>query len=105
MKRLRMKLFPQARQFRVYMSFAHDAGRWHCRFHENNLAKSPITRRFVFNGAEKIYEAAKRAQGITDVVSRRALDEAIAKGCGGVWLRLSEKQFSTLLLASKRTPV
>jgi hypothetical protein len=97
------QIFPQAKRH-VYMSFVRNQGGWHCRFHQDDLPKTPISRGFVFRGAEKIYEAAQRGDGLIDMECRDALDEAVALGRGGIWLRLTEDQYSTLLMSSPSNP-
>jgi len=74
----------------IYMSFVHNADGWHCRFHLADLRKTPISRRFVFQSAEKIREAVLRGNGLVDNESRDALDEAVTIGRGGVLLHLTE---------------
>jgi hypothetical protein len=81
---------------RVYMSIVRQLGGWHCRFHQDDLAKTPISRRFVFRDADKIYEAARRGHGFTGMESCQALDEAVARGRGGIWLKLAEHQYRAL---------
>jgi len=81
----------------IYMSFVRNRDGWHCRFHRDDLHKTPLSRQFVFQSAEKIHEAARRGNGLISVESRDDLDEAITLGRGGTWLRLSEDQYSALL--------
>ena len=88
----------------IYMSFVHNAEGWHCRFHLSDLRKTPISRQFVFQSAEKIHEAARRGYGLISVESRDDLDEAITKGRGGIWLRLSEDQCSALAAPKPAKP-
>lgn len=80
------------------MSFVRNANAWHCRFHQGDLAKTPLSRQFVFSSAEKIHEAGRRGNGLVDMDSRDALDEAITTGRGGVWLYLTEDQYSAVVL-------
>ncbi len=89
------------RRQRVYMSFVRAAaGGWHCRFHMDDLARTPISRRFVFRCQDKIAETARRGHGLTGLESRQALDEAVALGRGGIWLELDAAQLQTLNLQS-----
>jgi len=87
-----------AGRHRAYMSLVLNRGRWHCRFHRDDLAKTPISRQFVFSSAEKIYEIARRGDGLISVESRQALDVAVTIGRGGIWLRLTEDQYAALVL-------
>jgi hypothetical protein len=82
---------PTSHSHRVYMSFVHSNG-WHCRFHEGDIAKIPISRRFIFHDEQKICEAARRGHGISDEVTHEALKQAIATGRGGVWLMLTDER-------------
>ena len=85
------------RHHRVYMSFVRrPAGSWHCRFHKDDLAKTPISKLFVFRDATKIVEVVRRGRGITGIESRQVLDEAVALGRGGIWLELDANQFQAL---------
>lgn len=96
-ERQRDQLFPPAKRS-VYMSFVRNRSGWHCRFRQNDLPKTPISRKFVLSDEQKIYEAAERGDGLICTESREALDEAVAMGRGGVWLRLTEAQYSALLM-------
>lgn len=80
----------------VFMSFVRQADGWHCRFHEGNLAKTPLSKQFVFRSQERIVETASRGLGLTSIESRQAFDEAIFVGHGGIWLKLTEEQYQTL---------
>jgi hypothetical protein len=86
------------------MSFVHTATGWCCRFHADDLRKTPISRQFVFRTAEKICEAARRGDGLTTAPSRHALDEAVSMGRGGLWLHLTAHQYSTLISAKLLDP-
>ena len=99
---LRSRVFRIARRHRVYMSFTHHASGWHCRFHKDDLAKTPISRLFVFRDAEKLYEAALRGKGFIGTESRQSLSAVIANGGGGLWLQLSDKQYAALTFPDKR---
>ena len=87
---------------RVFMSFVFNNG-WHCRFHEGELSKTPISRQFRFRDKRKLYEAARRGHGLTDATSVSELNQAIAAGHGGVWLRLTDEQYSTLTSSGRRS--
>lgn len=101
--RQRNQILPAARR-RVYMSFVRLRTGWHCRFHQNDLPKTPISRQFVFSSAQKIYEAAQRGDGLVGIVSRDALDDAVAIGRGGLWLHLTDNQYSALLKSRPLPP-
>jgi hypothetical protein len=82
-KRLRKPAFRQATPRRIiYMSSVRDAGGWHCRFHLDSF-KDTIPRQFVFQNAEKLYETARRGNGLISMESRHDLDAAITKAGAG----------------------
>lgn len=91
----------ELRRCRVYMSFARASNRseqscrFRCRFHKNDLAKTPISRRFIFS-SQGVFEAARRGHGLISTHVCRAFAEAVAIGYGGVWLRLTEEQYQSL---------
>jgi hypothetical protein len=87
---------------RVFMSFAFSKG-WHCRFHQGDLSKTPISRQFLFSDKRKVYETARRGHGLTDATSVSELNQAIAAGRGGIWLRLTDEQYSTLTSSGRRS--
>jgi hypothetical protein len=95
---------PRSNERLIYMSFVGNRDGWHCRFHRDDLRKTPISRQLVFQSAEKIYEAARRGNGLISVESRQNLDEAITTGRGGIWLRLTENQYSALPAPSPERP-
>ncbi|MGA7159235.1 MAG: hypothetical protein WBY53_20485 [Acidobacteriaceae bacterium] len=97
--RLRERLFQPARPHRVYLSFARSEtaeNGWHCIFRRDDLPKTPLSKRFIFRGSEKIYQTAERGHGITGKQSRDSLDQAVALGRGEVWLRLTKQQYASL---------
>ena len=104
MEGIQSHTFQPAQRHRVYMSFVRNANGWYCRFHRDDLAKTPITRKFVFSSADRIYEAARRGNGLIDVESHHALDEAVTIGRGGVWLHLTEDQYSALVMPNPSNP-
>jgi hypothetical protein len=87
---------------RIYMSFVRDKERWHCRFHRDDLGKTPFSKEFVFRSAEKIYEAARRGDGLPSLEAYLELDRALSLGRGGLWLHLTEEQHSVLTKARSR---
>lgn len=88
---------------RVFMSFAF-RNEWHCRFHQGDLSKTPISRQFRFRDQRKVYEAARRGHGLTDATSVSELIQAITEGHGGIWLRLTDEQYSKLTSSGRRSP-
>src|SRR5450631_1827629 len=85
------------RHHRVYMSFVRQAGGvWLCRFHKDDLAKTPISKLFFFRDVAKIVEIVRRGRGITGMESRQALDKAVALGRGGIFLKLDANQLQAL---------
>jgi hypothetical protein len=85
------------RHQRVYLSFVRQAGgAWNCRFHKDDLAKTPISKLFFFRDATKIVEIVRRGRGLTGMESRQTIDEAVALGRGGIFLELDANQFQAL---------
>lgn len=84
----------QDARHRVYFFFHHRAG-WQCQFLEEDL-RTPLSRALTFASAEKVTALVERGGGLTDLASHQALDEAITMGRGGVFLRLTEQQYSQL---------
>jgi hypothetical protein len=76
------------------MSFQDRRG-WHCQFLEADL-KSSLPLKLHFKSAAKLIELIERGGGITDQESRLMLGQAIATGRGGVFLSLTEEQYSKL---------
>jgi hypothetical protein len=68
---------------------------WHCQFLEPDL-KTPLNRKLTFSDPRKIIELARRAGAFANLGGRQAIDHAIDKGRGGVWLELTEEQYRKL---------
>jgi hypothetical protein len=66
---------------------------WHVTFLEPGLQK-PLPKKLTFKGEGKIRDW--RAAGKPGKPPRTVLDYAIAKGEGGVYLRLSPEQYAKL---------
>jgi hypothetical protein len=79
---------------RVYMSFQCRNG-WHCQFLEQDL-KTPLPKKLCFASPGKVVELVERGGGLSNLESRQALNQAIEIGRGGVFLNLTEEQYSTL---------
>jgi hypothetical protein len=79
---------------RIFMQFVR-RDVWHVTFLEPGLQK-PLPKTLTFKGEGKIRELARRGEAWNDSESRQMLDYAIAKGEGGVSLRLSPDQYSRL---------
>lgn len=52
------------------------------------------SRRLHFASSDKVIELVTRGGGITDQKSRLMLDQAIAKGRGGIFLSLTAEQYA-----------
>jgi hypothetical protein len=72
---------------------------WHVTFEEPGLQK-PLPKTLTFRDEGKIRELARRGEAWGDSESRQMLDYAIAKGEGGVYLRLSPEQYAKLRRSS-----
>jgi hypothetical protein len=68
---------------------------WHVTFLEPGLEK-PLPKTLTFRHEGKIRELARRGEAWGGSESRQMLDYAIAKGEGGVYLRLSPEQHAKL---------
>ena len=79
---------------RVYLSFQDRHG-WQCQFLEGDL-QTPLPRRLNFASPDKIIELVERGGGFRDQESRLMLEQGIAMGRGGVFLRLTDEQFAKL---------
>ena len=79
---------------RVYMSFMDRKG-WQVQFLESDL-KTPLPRRLHFTSPDKIIELVERGGAFKDQESRLMLDQGIAMGRGGVFLRLTDEQYAML---------
>ena len=79
---------------RVYLSFQDRHG-WQCQLLETDL-KTPLPRKLHFTSADKVIELVERGGGLSNLESRRALDQAIEIGRGGVFLSLTAEQYFKL---------
>ena len=77
---------------KVYMQFVRGDVR-HVTFLEPGL-QTPLPKTLTFKDEGKICELARRGEAWNDLESRQMLDYAIAKGEGGVYLRVSPDQFA-----------
>ncbi len=77
----------------VFMSFIRKNG-WCCRFCEAD--HTMLLRQIVFRSADKVFETARRGNGLANDIDRMCLQYEIAAGKGGVWLQLTEKQYRSL---------
>jgi hypothetical protein len=79
---------------KVFMQFVRREV-WHVTFLEPGLER-PLPKTLTFRDEGKIRELARRGEAWGDSESRQMLDYAIAKGEGGVYLRLSPEQYAKL---------
>ena len=79
---------------RVYMSFFLRKG-WQCQFLEEGL-KTPLPRTFTFATSDKVEELIRRGGGMRDLADKQAVESAVLKGRGGVFLNLTEEQYRRL---------
>ena len=68
---------------------------WHVTFLEPGLERPP-PKKLTFKDEGKIRELARRGEAWQTSEDRQLLDYAIAKGEGGVYLRLSPEQYARL---------
>jgi hypothetical protein len=76
------------------MSFQFRNG-WQCQFLERDL-RTPLPRKLHFASQDKVVELVTRGGGITDLESKSMLALAIEIGRGGVYLNLTDEQYSRL---------
>ena len=76
------------------MSF-HQQKQWFVGFKEPDL-RSVAGRMRRFQSSEKIVELAERGNALKCLADRQALEAAILKGSGGIWLLLTEEQYRRL---------
>ena len=79
---------------RVYASFQCRNG-WHVSFLEPDL-KTSLRKHLTLASEEKIVELAERGNADLNLESRAAIQHGIAIGRGGIWLELSDEQYSRL---------
>jgi hypothetical protein len=89
----RMSRYTKANH-RVFMQFVR-RDVWHVTFLEPGLQK-PLPKKLTFHDEGKIRELARRGEAWQTAEDRQLLDYAIAKGEGGVYLRLSPEQYARL---------
>ena len=87
---------PQDDRHKVYLYFQYRNG-WQCQFLEKDLKTALPRRKLCFASADKVIELVERGGGIKDQECRLMLDQAIATGRGGVFLRLTAEQYSKLI--------
>jgi hypothetical protein len=68
---------------------------WQVQFLEADL-KTPLPRKLHFTSSDKIIELVERGNGLPNLESRQALDQAIEIGRGGVFLNLTAEQYAKL---------
>jgi hypothetical protein len=76
------------------MHFQTQSG-WYCQFLEEDL-KTPLPKKLNLIRQEKLFEIAERGGQKLNLESRQALQQAIDKGRGGIWLELSDDQYRKL---------
>jgi hypothetical protein len=79
---------------RVYMSFQDRHG-WQCQFLEADL-QTPLPKRLHFASSDKVVALVERGDGLPDQESRLMLEQGISMGRGGIFLRLTDEQYTAL---------
>jgi hypothetical protein len=79
---------------RVYLYFFQRSG-WQVQFLEADL-KTPLPRKLTFTDPEKIRELARRGEALGTSEDRQMLEDAIAVGRGGLYLKLTPRQYAAL---------
>jgi hypothetical protein len=81
----------RAPRHKIYMHFMLTGG-WFCQFLEQDL-KTPLPRKLIFAGPEKIREIYDRFGIDKKLEDRSALEYGIDIGRGSVWLSLTPEQY------------
>jgi hypothetical protein len=82
---------------RVLIYFSRIGGYWYCAFFDEHRLKVRLPRRVALRDNSKIYEMAKRGNAeLESTGAQEEFDRAINRGCGKVWLRLTDEQRATL---------
>jgi hypothetical protein len=79
---------------RVYASFQCRKG-WYVQFLESDL-RTPLRKTVTFASEDKLIEMAERGKADLNLESRAAIQHGIEIGRGGIWLELSDEQYSRL---------
>lgn len=95
-EQLRARTFKPAQRHRIYFSFIRQTNGWHCRFHNDDLGRSPISKHFIFQDPRKIHAIVRRGHGLNQAETSEPIDQAIAAGHGGFWLSLSDEQLNAV---------
>lgn len=77
----------------VFMYFRRRQG-WHCIFTDENRRRLP--REFTFNSPATVHGLAQRGNGLVHKWDREGFEVGLDIGRGGVWLRLTDKQYLAL---------
>jgi hypothetical protein len=67
---------------------------WYCAF--RNESRNKLPRELTFKSSASVREIAKRGNGLVDEWDRQGFDIDLELGRGGLWLRLTDKQYLAL---------
>ena len=79
---------------RVFMTFR-VVQAWHCEFWEEDK-KNRLPRTVILRSDAKVFELAKRGGYTLDIAGRQAIETALRKKQGGLWLELNPEQYKKL---------
>lgn len=79
---------------KIYLQFMLNK-HWQCQFLEEDL-KTSLHREVSFSDAAKLFTMAERGGYRMNLEGRQAIEHAIEKGRGGIWLHLNEDQYARL---------
>jgi hypothetical protein len=68
---------------------------WYVQFLEQDC-RTPLPRKFTFQGPEKVRELARRGEAMGTADAREELEREIENGRAGVYLRLTPEQYRKL---------
>ena len=78
---------------RIYMSFPLSK-QWHCQFLEEDV-QTPLPLMLHIKDPNKIFDLAERGGYNLNFEGRQAIQHAIEKGRGGIWLELTPEQYQS----------
>ncbi len=85
---------PEPLEIDVYMTYLLSDG-WNVQFLEPNL-KTPVGRIRQLGSIDKVKELLARTPARLDLAAKQAIEHAIARGRGGIYLQLTEEQYRKL---------
>ena len=86
----------------VYASFSREES-WEVIFYDSTTRRRlPV--KLKLEDPQKLYELGQRGQGLPDFAAKQSLQAGIDRGRGGMFLKLTNEQYSKLLRKRKYEP-